>query len=71
MPYIAWLTRAFRVHYAHKLSTRISRMISRGSIHREHTQDAHLLAPTRSGVMAERRHCPALQGALDDPRRTI
>ena len=63
MPYIAWLTRAFRVHYAHKQSARI---LSH-DLKREHTQDAHLLAPARSGVMAERRHCPALQGAHDDP----
>ena len=34
MPYIAWFTRAFRVHYAHKQSARISRMTSRGNIHK-------------------------------------
>ena len=34
MPYIAWLTRAFRVHYAHKQSARISRMTSRGNRHK-------------------------------------
>jgi hypothetical protein len=64
MPYMAWLTRAFRVHYAHKQSARpgLSHDLTR-----EQTHDAHLLAPARSGVMAERRHCLALQGAHDDP----
>jgi hypothetical protein len=28
---------------------------------------APICNPARSGVMAERRHCPALQGAHDDP----